>query len=487
MRKRKLMAHRNSCLVGCSFAVALVTATATHDAAHAAVRQAPSLSLIAAEHTVQVGVHDVRSPTQLGLWIVPVGGGFSIRARRPQYSSWEAVQVDPASGAALRVIPSQLISESGALSGLLDVRYSTRGRDVTRERLDFCPEFIERANGDGPWAPRLPSGFCGGSVPFVAGTLWGIDAGWAAAAGGGEGATLLSRLKPGRYRVTARISEPFRRLLAVPHSRSVARLTLHVSRRSSEDRSPSAPFRPSGTTLPAISHNGFDPSALAPPDLVALPPWDIGTRHVRGRDLMTFAGTPWNAGPGPLVVEGFRQPNTRLMDARQYILNRTGEVAEGVPAGHMEFHERPGHNHWHFLQFVNYRLLRQSQEAAVSSRKQSFCLAATDAIDVTVPGATLPPDAIGLAQSACGDAHSIWLRQTLPAGWGDTYHADIAGQDLDITAVPNDKYHLEMRVNPLAELREVTTSNNSAMRVVILSGRKGSRRAKVLPWHGING
>jgi Lysyl oxidase len=219
-----------------------------------------------------------------------------------------------------------------------------------------------------------------------------------------------------------------------------------------------------------------DPATM--PDLVALPPWEVSVRRLRGqrRDQLRFAGTPWNAGPAPLVVEGYRRPGQRSMDAVQSFTDQDGTVVASAPAGEMQYHGTRGHHHWHFLQFVTYRMLPPGGGRAVRARKQSFCLASTDPVDTTVTGARFMPDYIGLGGSACGDVRSIWLRQTLPAGWGDTYAAGTTGQSFDITALPNGAYVLEMRVNPLGQLHETTTVNNVARRRIVLRGKRGAPR-----------
>jgi hypothetical protein len=130
-------------------------------------------------------------------------------------------------------------------------------------------------------------------------------------------------------------------------------------------------------------------------------------------------------------------------------------------------------------------MLRLSGRGVVRSRKQSFCLVSTDLVDPWVPGAVRVPDVIGFGTSACGGPRSIWIRQQLPAGWGDTYGPSIAGQEFDITRVPNGRYLLEMHVNPRGELHETTTENNVERRAVVLSGARGERRVQVEPWHGI--
>jgi Lysyl oxidase len=82
---------------------------------------------------------------------------------------------------------------------------------------------------------------------------------------------------------------------------------------------------------------------------------------------------------------------------------------------------------------------------------------------------------------------AIWVREQLPAGWGDTYVQAVAGQAFDITNVPNGNYRIAVRVNPLGVLHETSTADDVVFRRIRLSGRRGARRVEVAPWHGING
>jgi Lysyl oxidase len=475
--------------------------------ASAATAATPSLRLFAADGSVSVNRDELSAGSlHFGLWVAATDGAFQIHAQRPGYGRWQAAQVDAVTGAQLRAVPARLVDGASGLTRFLDVRVLTRsGRRVARRTIGFCPGTFERVSADGPPnATYAYGGGCGPGFPFVRGVVWGIDQGWATSVGGGfefgGGGVRPLRLRAGRYRVVAAIAPAYRQLFEIPADRAEARLQLRVTpgfRRARGRAMPEREFAP-GLPAAATAAAALDPAgALGPPtvtapdpatmpDLVALPPWDVGVHRARrnGRELLRFAGTPWNAGPAPLVVEGFRQSGRPTMDASQSFVDREGNVVGSAPAGKMEFHAARSHNHWHFLQFVSYRLLRPGGKA-VRARKQSFCLASTDAVDLTVSGARYMPDAIGFTGSACGDDRSIWMRETLPAGWGDTYGAGTAGQSFDVTGLPNGAYVLEMRVNPLGQLHETTTDNNVARRRVVLRGKRGKRRVQVAAWHGI--
>ena len=453
----------------------------------AAVAQAPSVRIFAADDRLRMTTDEIASSMHLGLWVAASGGDFVIRAQRPGYGRWEAAQIDTASGLPLREIPRRLFDGRVGLKSFVELRFFRGGRVAVRRLLHFCPGSIERVSPDGPREPSYAP-YCGFGFPFARGTLWGIDRGWASPAADLFGYARPLRIRPGRYRVEARIRAQYRELLGVAPHEASARLRVRIVRgRRGRGLRPPVPIPIPTITLhrTAAQSAQAEPDPATLPDLVALPPWQVDTRSRRGRDFLRFAGSPWNAGPGPMVVDGYRRPGREMMDAFQSFVDSKGDVTATAPAGQMAFHAARGHNHWHFLQFVRYRIVRPDGGEVVRARKQSFCLAATDAVDLTLPGAELRPDALGLSSSMCGDRLSIWIRQTLPAGWGDTYGAFLPGQRFDITRVPNGRYLLEMRVNPLGQLQETTTANNVAQRRVRLGGRPGRRTVRVAPWHGI--
>src|SRR5207253_2553587 len=104
--------------------------------------------------------------------------------------------------------------------------------------------------------------------------------------------------------------------------------------------------------------------------------------------------------------------------------------------GTFEFDHRKTHHHWHFRDFATYTLLRADKSTAAVSKKEAFCLANTDAVDLTVPGADWNPDNRDLSTD-CGEEDSLSLREVLAAGWGDTYAQFRAGQSFSLKNLPN--------------------------------------------------
>ncbi|QIQ02732.1 lysyl oxidase family protein [Streptomyces liangshanensis] len=242
---------------------------------------------------------------------------------------------------------------------------------------------------------------------------------------------------------------------------------------------------------PALKPNTKRPTGAAKvpdvpkPDLRSLPAWDIGISDgedgdVPGKDYMVFSANVWNAGPAPLVVDGFRSPGKELMDAYQYFYDAKGKQVGYTPTGTMEWDPRVGHEHWHFTDFASYRLLSADKSEIVRSGKEAFCLANTDAIDYTVKNANWHPNNTDLS-TACGQQNSISVREVLDVGSGDTYTQYRPGQSFDVTDLKNGTYYIEVIANPEHRLRETNLKNNVALRKVILTGTTGARKVTVPP------
>jgi hypothetical protein len=225
--------------------------------------------------------------------------------------------------------------------------------------------------------------------------------------------------------------------------------------------------------------------STALPDLVPLPSFGISTSHVRKthQDFLNFGATVWVGGTSPLDVEGFRKPGSTTMAAYQYYWH-DGHVVGRTRAGTMGFDNKKGHHHWHFEQFARYVLLNASKKAAVRSEKVGFCIAATDPVNLALPGAIWNA-AIGLS-GQCGDPTANWVSEMMPVGWGDTYDNSRAGQGFNITHLPNGTYYIEIIVNPQRLLHEVTSANDITLRKVMISGSAGHRKVRVPAWHGID-
>jgi len=152
----------------------------------------------------------------------------------------------------------------------------------------------------------------------------------------------------------------------------------------------------------------------------------------------------------------------------------------------MEWDNREGHKHWHFTDFARYNLLGADQKLVVRSGKEAFCLANTDAVDYTIANAKWRPENTDLSTS-CGADTVIAVREVLDIGNGDTYSQDRPGQSFEVTDLPNGTYHIQVLADPGKKPAELDTTNNSALRAIVLGGTPDKRTLTVPPVSGIPG
>lgn len=449
----------------------------------ASAARGPQLELITASPTVQL-VKYGRSPLyfDLGVFVGSRGGDLRIDVQRPGYlRPIQATEVLP--GARVR-LPAWTVPSWGGLFEFVHYTITdSRGVVVTKHATSFCPNSYspQRFDPNGPLNPTFPQG-CSFN-PFTLGDVWGINRGWATALA--DNAPVIS-LPLGTYSVTVSIDPRYATLFHIPAASASTTVSVQVVKpqqcTSCAGRGARANSAPAA--LPANVPLMLHPTPSVEPDLIPLPSWGISTNHQGTRDFIDFGATVWDAGQAPMDVEGFRVSGTNTMNAFQYFF-RNGKVVGRAPAGTMQFDSSPSEQEWHFEQFAAYSLVNKTLTQVVRSRKVGFCLAPTDAIDLMTPGAVLQPYSIGL-QGACGYATSLWTRETLPSGWGDTYFQSLPEQSLDITTVPNGIYYIKVQANPLGLIHEVTRRNDVRLREVILGGTPGHRTVTVPAWNGID-
>lgn len=424
-----------------------------------------------------------------GIYLGVTGGPLELHAARASYadpvSLTQVIRDDAGAAIESRILATTMLNRWRGLKDFLEVVVTDRdGNQVKAYSPNLCPNGYgrERINDQGPFTPSYPED-CFGN-PFTRSTVWGIDEGWAANAFG-YGARPLD-LRLGRYTFTASIAQQYVDAFGIDPAAATASVTVRVKR--ADDGCFECPFprksfqsqSPQSDEVPIVTSP--DPATLT--DLYALPSWGIHVENRRTKSLLNFGATIGAGGASSLVVEGFRREGEPLMDAFQYFF-RDGEIYGKAPVGSLEFDNRDGHDHWHFLQFARYRLLGADTMEVRRSKKESFCLAPTDALDLALPGAVWNPGQLGL-HSACGGPSSLWTRETLPLGWGDTYFQGLPGQSFNITNLPNGTYYIAVEANPEGLLYEQSTANNVELREIVLKGRPGERRVVVPPWNGID-
>jgi hypothetical protein len=431
------------------------------------------------------------------LWIPPAiylastGGAFELEAATGSDGSiavWHVRRDQSGAHRIRRITTPAPVSFNDGLPAFFNVVLSdSSGKKLLQTASPFCPGGAfgqSRVDASGPDRPTYPY-YCGSDLTRA--TVWGIDQGWAAAP---FFTFPASTIPDGDYTLKVTIDETYARQLDVPPNLVSVSLGVTISTMSLTSARAAAPAissaaGPSGessnrpSSVSSMERSGNDgvresmPGGL--PDLSALPASGLAVEHNtgNGHDYLDFGATIWNGGSGSLVVEGFRAGDAPFMPATQFIY-RDGKPVRSAAVGRFEFDTRPGHNHWHMEDIAQYDLLDAAGGRVVLSDKQSFCLAPTDPIDLTRPGANWQPDRLGL-WSACAGPESIWLREVLPAGWGDTYIQTVAGQSFDITTVPNGRYQLRVTADPHRRLLESAYDNNSSLLAIQLGGPPGAR------------
>jgi hypothetical protein len=448
----------------------------------------PTVRLVAAEPQVIAPQSGGQVSLDPGVWVAAIGSDLQFRVARSSYTApvtLTQVISEPGGHNLARRLPSNLLDGWLGLASFLRITVRTMaGRFVSSQTMWFCPDSFdpERAGPDAPLTSPYPYQ-CSSSEPFPIGQVWGIARDWATEPA--ESSFIPSfRLGLGTYKVTVSITGRYVRLLHVPAPDASVTVTVKVVEASQCCSASMRPRARQGAPLPSLTKVATltNPPDSASPDLVALPAWGIITSHISSGDLLNFDATVWVGGNSQLDVEGFRVPGLSTMNAYQYFW-RDGKVIGRIRVGTMGFSD---YNHWHFQQFARYVLLNSSRRIALRSHKEGFCIAPTDGVDLTLPHASWQPSFVGLPSGQCGLPTALWVQESLPVGWGDTYIQSIPGQAFNIANVPNGTYYIEVIANPEHLLKETTTSNDISLRRIILGGRPGHRTVKVPAWQGID-
>ncbi|WP_328439582.1 lysyl oxidase family protein [Streptomyces sp. NBC_00457] len=507
----------------------------------------PKLKLIAASNSVTLERYEWDGQAgvflDLGTYVTVDNAPLEFKVKRKSYKDPVVAQQILRDGTktTTKTLPAGLVKDFSGLPGFLEVSVkNTAGQEVAKTKGTYCPNNASgRIRPDGAATNHYPES-CP-TNPFTLGSVWGVEKGWASNSSTFDYDKPLD-LPAGQYTAKVRVAKKYRDLFGIPDSRPTIKVTVrqqqgdgggagltahsgHSGHAGQQAAGQAGHHGPDAPTPGALSHaledrglahhlgdgrGHTDGSRIAPalkpatkrptgrasvpdvpkPDLRSLPAFNIAISDgedgdAPGKDYLAFSANVWNAGPAPLVVDGFRSPGKELMDAYQYFYDANGKQVGYTPTGTMEWDPREGHEHWHFTDFASYRLLSADQTKEVRSGKEAFCLANTDAVDYTVKNANWKPYNTDLS-TACGQENSISVREVLDVGSGDTYTQDIPGQSFDITDVPNGTYYIQVIANPAKRLKETHTTNNVAVRKVVLGGTPGARTVKVPPHHLIN-
>jgi hypothetical protein len=470
---------------------------------------AASPLVLRAPETITARSHDGWVYSDLDVTMRAAGSPFEIRAQRlpseaplgieswwdPSYNSSEITatwtQWD-AEGNALEgpSLPAGAMSTWQGLDDFVSVQVFRDGQTEPFRDLSATGCFngwAVKAGPEGPASSEYPWS-CPWN-PYTLGSVMGISEDYSTSLLPEWGVPL--RLKPGTYTMKASIAPAWREFFGITEAEGAVTRPLVVKEarrnwREAERTVPSGTDQLEETAeAPTTASAGELVDAHAP-DLRSLPAFGMNL-NAKGTSLR-FGATVWNGGNGPLVIEGFRDDTSvDHMAAYQYYFDGDGNQTGHELVGEMHYHEA-NHNHWHFEDFARYRLMKADAEGnltaeeAVPSTKASFCLVATDAVDLTVPNAEMRPHYTDLG-SQCGGRDALWLREVLANGHGDTYHQYRAGQAFRVGNLDDGIYYVAVEANPDNEdgrnLQELDLTNNDSYRKIKLwTTPKGVRKVK---------
>ncbi|HZZ96744.1 MAG TPA: lysyl oxidase family protein [Jatrophihabitantaceae bacterium] len=420
-----------------------------------------------------------------------IGENFELWSHRTSYD--KPITTELRRGSTVTELPAGLMDDFTGLSRFFDVTVQNKQGDIVLNRhpTECLTGDSQRVEPDGAPHSTYPWG-CPDNI-FTRGSVQGIAAGWATST------PLFGyrsvRLPLGRYTMSVTIAATYRAAFGISDRDATRTVALKVRKIRQGGPGPGPiplPIRKPSTDVPhgsvarlAPADELSSPPGSGPdPDLEAVPAW--GIRISKGGNYLQFSATVWNGGDSPLVVQGFRSGKRGVMDAYQYFYDSAGNQTGYVPAGQMIWDPRKTHHHWHFEDFARYRLLDANKHGVARSKKEAFCLANTDMIDYTVPGANWNPDDTDLATS-CGDEDSPAVSEVLASGSGDTYAQFRAGQSFSLKGLKNGTYYVSVEANPNSVLTEQSRTNNTALRKVRIGGKSGHRTVYVYPVGGITG
>lgn len=129
----------------------------------------------------------------------------------------------------------------------------------------------------------------------------------------------------------------------------------------------------------------------------------------------------------------------------------SGALNPGPEQNNPLFEHSACHDHYHFLDFTDYKLLSADGSVAVQGHKQSFCLVSMDRVEDyvgPVVGEVVHPEP---GETGCS---------YLEAGWADIYGVGTPCQWVDVTDVAPGDYMLQVAVNPAGKIAEGNVENN---------------------------
>jgi Lysyl oxidase len=221
------------------------------------------------------------------------------------------------------------------------------------------------------------------------------------------------------------------------------------------------------------------------PDLEQEPPGNLVVSRVGSARhhvyWLGFRSAVRNVGRGPLRISGHRFDRGTVRMVADQLIESQGAPEQVVRAvGHLRYVVAPDHRHWHLLHFERYELRRPgSRRALVRDHKTGFCLGDRYAVPDRVLPARAPAPRF-TSDCGLGEPALLGVDEGISVGYGDAYAADLEGQYLTLTGLPDGRYDLLHRVNVDRRIRELDYGNDAASTLIDLRWRDGVPHVTVL-------
>jgi hypothetical protein len=195
--------------------------------------------------------------------------------------------------------------------------------------------------------------------------------------------------------------------------------------------------------------------------------------------LLRFGHVVHNAGPGRLEVRPEFDARTRTARGSQrlYGWSPSGgwDLVREVEAGGRFWFHAP-HDHYHFP-LAEHAVFAAGPRGKVGrrvapSRKLGYCLGDTyivDRLEATPQAGSM----LLYLRETCADPAAM---RGISPGWGDEYAADLEGQSIDVSHLPDGDYWFVSTADPGNLFLEEDESNNSTRLRIRLSGYSVSVR-----------
>ncbi|HEV8671275.1 MAG TPA: lysyl oxidase family protein [Candidatus Limnocylindria bacterium] len=179
-----------------------------------------------------------------------------------------------------------------------------------------------------------------------------------------------------------------------------------------------------------------------------------GTSHRRHAHLI-FSNCVANIGEGIMLLAITKTARRGRAKVEQLIEDdaKPREQWRRRPAGSAIFDDNPDHNHWHFANFLQYRLLSvKTGEEVKEGLKQSFCLEDVAKLDRSVGRRLF---------ARCPNLRMKTGQMGITPGWGDVYWSGVQEQYIEVKNLPAGAYWLECVVDPKNRLTVKSRRQNT--------------------------